>query len=560
MSRAYSVQGGGRGRSVAALGLGWALLLGCGADPAAPMGGGTGQGDDGADEIPPELRPAPAALRRLLQRQYVNAVGDLLGPEAAQAAAPPHDVALNGFDAVGASQQALSDAQVDAYEDSARAVTAAAAAAGRLSSWLACDPATAGDRACLEQVVGSFGRLAWRRPLLDDEIDRYAALGTAAAADLGSFERGMAEAMAAMLQSPYFLYQVEIGQPDPADSTRRRLTPYELATRMSFFLLDTLPDAGLLADAEAGRLDDAEGIREVAWALLERPQATRSLGELLGEVWRLRDLSSLPKDLGAFPQWTPALAESMRLETMALIEDLVWEQDADFREVFTADYSFVNAQLAFHYGLPGAAELGEVPTRVTLAGHDGRGGLFGHASFQSLLAHVSSTSPTLRGKFVLENILCRTVPPPPPGVVTDLPDTGQAQTMRERLELHMSDPSCRGCHQMMDPIGFGLESYDGIGRFRTEDNGFSIDASGQLDGTPFVGAAGLGALVSESVGASHCLVRNLYRHATGHIETEGEQIAVDAIEASFVESGYRMQDLMVEIVASPAFRVVAQPE
>ena len=384
--------------------------------------------------------------------------------------------------------------------------------------------------------------------------------GTAAAADLGSFELGMQEAMAAMLQSPYFIYQVEIGEPDPDDPTRRRLTQHELATRMSFFLVDTLPDAELLADADAGRLSDADGIREAAWRLLERPEARRSLAEFFGEVWRLRDLLSLPKDLGVFPQWSPALAESMRMETAALVEDLVWEQDADFLEVFTADYSFVNAQLGFHYGLPGAVDLGELPTRVALAGHDKRAGLFGHASFQALLAHVSTTSPTLRGKFVLENILCRTVPPPPPGVVTDLPDTGDARTMRERLELHMSEPSCSGCHSMMDPIGFGLENYDSIGRFRTEDDGYPIDASAELDGTPFDGAAGLGAIVAQTPGTASCLVHNLYRHATGHVETEGEQVAMDALEEAFEESGHRMQDLMVEIVASPAFRVVAEPE
>lgn len=531
-------------------------------DPSEGMTAGLGEdGDgDGGDEIPAELEPAPAALRLLLQRQYVNAIRDLLGEEAAAVAAPPPNFALNGFDSVGASQQALSDAEIDAFEQSARAVTEAAAAAGRIDSWLACDPNTSGQDACMQQVVSSFGRMAWRRPLTDDEITRYAAVGTAAAADLGSFDRGMQEAIAAMLQSPYFIYQVEIGEPDPDDPARRRLTAYELATRMSFFLVDTVPDAELLADAEAGLLADSDGIREAAWRLLERPEARRSLGDFFGEVWRLRDLPDLPKDLGTFPQWTPTLAESMRLETMALVEDIVWEQDADFREVFTADYTFANAQLGFHYGLPGAAELSDVPSRVTLAGHDKRAGLFGHAGFQALLGHVSTTSPTLRGKFVLENILCRTVPPPPPGVVTDLPDTGEARTMRERLEIHMSEPTCSGCHSMMDPIGFGLENYDSIGRFRTEENGYPIDSSAELDGTPFDGAAGLGQIVAETPGTASCLVRNLYRHATGHIETEGEQVAVEALEESFVESGHHMQDLMIEIVASPAFRVVAEPE
>lgn len=522
--------------------------------------GGSGTAGDDGDEIPAELEPAPASLRLLLPRQYVGAVEDLLGPEAAAAAAPPESHAINGFDSIGAAQLALGDAEIDAYEQSARAVVQAAAAAGALSSWLACNPATAGDEACIRQVVGSFGRRAWRRPLTDEEIERYTSVGTAASAELGSFDRGVEEAVAAMLQSPYFLYQVEVGEPDPDDATRRRLTPYELATRMSFFLLDTVPDAELLDDAEEGLLASADGIREAAWRLLERPRVRQSLGEFFGEAWRLRNLRNLPKDVATFPQWTPELAEAMRGETLALVEDIAWEQDVDFREVFTADYTFANARLGFHYGLPGAAELPDVHTKVTLGGHDKRGGLFGHAGFQSLLGHVSSTSPTLRGKFVLENILCRVVPPPPPGVVTDLPVNEGNVTMRERLEAHMSEPSCRGCHEMMDPIGFGLENYDGIGRFRTEDNGLPIDASATLDGEAFDGAASLGALVAQSPDAPHCLVRNLYRHATGHVEVAGEEGALLAIEEAFAESGYRMQDLLVEIVASPAFRVVAEPE
>lgn len=546
------------------LGLAPMLLPGCrqsvsGVDFGETDDAGMDDGADADDEIPAELMPAPATLRLLLQRQYVGAVRDLLGDEAAAAASPPDNHAINGFDAVGAAQLALGDAEIDAYEQSARAVVAAAASAGTLTQWLACDPGGSGDEACLRQLAGSFGRRAFRRPLEPESLERHVAVGMAAAAEFG-FDRGVQEVVASMLQSPYFLYQVEIGEPDPEDPSRRRLTPYELATRMSFFLVDTGPDAELLDEAEAGLLADAEGIRAAAWRLLERPQARQTLGALWDEAWRLRDLSGLPKDTGTFPQWSPALADSMRSETLALVEDIVWERDEDFREVFTADYTFVDARLGFHYGLPEAAELGDAPTRVILGGHDGRGGLFGHAAFLSLLGHVSSTSPTLRGKFVLENILCRTVPPPPPGVVTDLPVAEDDATMRDRLEAHMEDPSCAGCHSLMDPVGFGLENYDGIGRYRTTDNGSPIDARAELDGEPFEGAAQLGGLVAQDPGAASCLVRSVYRHATGHIETEGEAVAIEAIEEAFVQSGHRMQDLLVEIVASPAFRVVATPQ
>jgi Protein of unknown function (DUF1592)/Protein of unknown function (DUF1588)/Protein of unknown function (DUF1595)/Protein of unknown function (DUF1585)/Protein of unknown function (DUF1587) len=558
-----------RGRWVSTLGLtAIALALGCYHGVDDGRGGSAGLDDadggdddsmDDGDEIPAELEPAPARLRLLLQRQYVGAVEDLLGPAAAAVATPPENHAINGFDSVGASQLALGDAEIDAYEQSARVVVQAAVTAGTLAQWLACDPATQGDAACLEQVAGSFGRRAWRRPLTDEELQRYIAVGTTAATDLG-FDHGVQEVVSAILQSPHFLYQVEVGEPDPDDASRRRLTQYELASRMSFFLVDTVPDAALLDDAEAGRLATADGIRQAAERLLERPRAHDSLGEFFGEAWRLRNLDGLPKDLETFPQWTPELAEAMRQETLALVEDIAWERDVDFREVFTADYTFADARLGFHYGLPGAAELPDQLTRVALDGLDKRAGLFGHGSFQSVLGHVSSTSPTLRGKFVLENILCRVVPPPPPGVVTDLPVGDGTETMRERLEAHMEDPSCKGCHSMMDPIGFGLENYDGIGQFRTEDNGSPIDATAEIDGQSFEGAAGLGALVAETPDAAACLVRNLYRDATGHIEAEGEEVALVALEEAFIESEYRMQSLLVEIVASPAFRLVAESE
>lgn len=541
------------------------LALGCyhgvegGPDGSAGLDDDGGSSDDGG-EIPAGLEPPPASLRLLLQRQYVGAVEDLLGPEAAAVATPPENHAINGFDAVGAAQLVLGDQEIDAYERSARAVVEAAAAAGTIAQWLACDPAAQGEQACMEQLASSFGRRAWRRPLSDEEIARYASVGTTAAASLGDFDHGVGEVIAAILQSPHFLYQVEVGEPDPDDPSRRRLTQYELASRMSFFLLDTVPDAELLDEAEAELLTTPDGLRDAAARLLERPRARGSLGEFFGEAWRLRNLDGLPKDLTTFPQWTPELAQAMRAETLALVEEVAWTRDADFREVFTADYTFANARLGTHYGLPGASGLSDALTMVELDGLDGRGGVFGHGSLQALLGHVSSTSPTLRGKFVLENILCRTVPPPPPGVVTDLPVGDGTETMRERLEQHVTDASCRGCHQLMDPIGFGLEIYDGIGQFRTEDNGSPIDASAEIDGQPFVGAAGLGALVAQTPDAASCLVRNIYRDATGHVETAGEEIAIVALEDAFVDSGYRMQSLLIEIVASPAFRVVAEPE
>jgi hypothetical protein len=380
-----------------------------------------------------------------------------------------------------------------------------------------------------------------------------------AASDYGDMLAGQRRVIATFLQSPYFLYQVEIGEPDPDVPGRRRLTGWEMATRMSYFLAGTTPDDALLDAAEAGELDSSAGIRAQAERLVAGPDAPPALDEWVSEYLRLREIASLPKDPAMFPEFTPALADSMRRETLALVDDLAWNADGDFTELFDAPYTFVDANLAALYGLTDPGSYGETMTKVTLPPEQKRGGIFGHAGMMASLGHIASTSPTLRGKFVRENIMCTSVPPPPPDVVTDLPDTSEAKTMRERLEAHMGDPSCASCHAFIDPIGFGLENYDAIGRFRTLENGVEIDASAEMDGQTFEGAAELGTIVRGDEKSAGCMVRGLFRHATGHLEVDGEEGELEVLEAAFADEGYRMQALLVELVASPAFRVVGEP-
>ena len=286
----------------------------------------------------------------------------------------------------------------------------------------------------------------------------------------------------------------------------------------------------------------------------------QALADFTSEVWRLRELDTVPKDPTAYPEFSPELAEAMKKETLALIGHVAWEEDGDYRDVFDASYTFVNSELAALYGLPNPEQYGDTFAQVTLPAEQKRGGILGNAGLLSLLAHVSSTSPTYRGKFIRQQLLCQTIPAPPNDVDTNLPPAGEYQTMRERLEQHMTDPSCAGCHLLMDPLGLGLENYDGIGRYRTEENGAVIDPNSELDGQSFAGAQELGALLKEHVSAPPCMVRNLFRHATGHIETSGESVELEELDVAFADSGYRMQEILVELVASPAFRLVGDPQ
>ncbi len=543
------------------------------ADGSASVGEGSADDDaasadddDGADDaaddgVSEEFEPAPVRLRLLLSRQYAHAVRDLLGEEAMAVAVAPPDVAINGFEAVGAATLALTDADIDIYEESGRNVADAAvlddAIIGRYHT---CVPSGASDEACLGEFIGNFGRMAFRRPLTDEERTNYTTVALAAATDLGDFDAGVANAIATMLQSPNFLYQVEIGEPTDTPGIRR-LTQHELATRLSFFLVDSTPDEELLDLADASMLEDAEGIREAALALLARTEARQALADFTSEVWRLRELETIPKDPTVFPAFNLDLADSMHKETLALVGHVAWEEDGDYRDVFDADYTFVDARLAAHYGLPNPEQYGETFAQVTLPPEQLRGGIMGHAGLLSLLAHVSSTSPTYRGKFIRQQLLCQTIPAPPDNVDTTLPPAAEYETMRERLEVHMTDDACAGCHLLMDPLGLGLENYDGLGVFRTaEPSGAVIDANSDLDGQPFAGARELGTAVKEHVDAPVCLVRNLFRHSTGHIETFGEKVELEEIDAAFADSGYRMQEALVTMVTSPAFRLVGDPE
>jgi hypothetical protein len=509
-------------------------------------------------QVPENFSPAPGGLRRLLGWQYVNSVRVLLGEAGAQAATPPPDGSLHGYDSIAAAELSLPASAVATYEASARAIGVAAATdPATLSGILPCAPAGPADAGCHRQFVTSFGRLAWRRALEAPEVDRITGIAQAASTAYTDFNAGVAYAISALLQSPNFLYMVEIGE--PGDGDVRRLTGHEVATRLSFFLLDTTPDGALLDAADAGALETGDGVRAAARDLLARPGAREALRGFYGEFLKLRDIDAVVKDPGAFPMFSPTLGQAMREETLRVIDDVVWERDADYREIVSADFTFVNPELAALYGVPAPAS-GDFE-RVTIPPEQGRAGLLGQASFLTLFAHATTTSPTLRGKFVRERLLCQSIPAPPNNVVTELPDDSEAKTMREKLAVHQENPSCAGCHVLMDNIGFALEHFDGIGAFRETENGAPIDATGSIEGVgAFDGERELSAALAAGPDVPACVVKNLFRHATGHVETSGEEGAIDDLAASFEGSGYRMQDLLVELVSSDAFRLVGPLE
>lgn len=543
-------------------------------DPEAndPAGGPGGPSSTSGDPpIEEQIDPAPAGVRRLTGPQYVNSVRVLLGDAAGSAAAglvanadPPFDAPLDAFDAIGAANLAFSPAAVEQMEGFARTIAGAVKnEAGKLQSLAPCAPTGPADAACHRQFVERFGRLAFRRPLTAEEATAYTNIAQAAATnpEIQSFEEGTWYALTALLQAPDFLYIVELGDPAAEDPARNPLTPLELGARMSFFILQQTPDAATLDRIEAEGLDTPEKVRALAEEMVARPEARPALANHFAEVYRLRELKTdVIKDPDQFPQWNQELAASMEEEMLRLIEDVVWTRNGDARDIFDADYTFVNEALAAIYAMPAPDEAWK---KVQLPAVQGRAGFLGSAAFAARLSSGTRNSPTRRGLFVQTSLLCGDIPPPPPGVVTQLPedDPGKPMTLKEKLAAHQQDPTCAACHKMMDPIGFAFEKLDPIGAFRTTDNGIPIDSTTSADGVgDFDSPATLGAILRELPRAQRCTIQQLYRQSMGHKERSGEGPAITALEESFSGSGYNLQQLIVDIAASPAFARVGEPK
>ncbi len=527
--------------------VGLLMLGGCGDDAAS---GGAGPSD-------PQFKPAPGGLRRLTGLQYIASVQVLLGDNAAAVALPPPDAQYAGSEVIAASELSLSPADVDVYEASAIAVASAAVAdPDTRASIIPCTATAIADEACFEQIADRVGRLAWRRPITELERGELIAAGVSGATVYGTFDDGAKTMLSLILQSPDFLYQVELGDPHAADPTSRPLLPHELATRLSFFLVGETPDEALLDLADAGGLDTAEQVREVAFDLVTRPRAKVALGDFFSERFNLRDTASIQKNPDAFPLFTDATRAAIARETRLFLDEIVWTEDADALSIFDAPFTFVNEDNAWIYGL---SVGGDEFQKVNLPG---RSGVLTQPSFLARSAHPGETSPTRRGKYILEELLCQAVPPPPPGTSDVLPEAMDGdKTMRQRLAEVIVHAECRACHDRMDPIGLSLEHFDAVGVYRLDDDGLPLDTKGEAAGlAPFDGAVELGASIRGYEGAARCIVRHLYRQSMGHTEYPGEEPAIQALSESFVEGGHRIQSLLVEIATSPAFRHVGDPK
>jgi hypothetical protein len=501
-------------------------------------------------EVPEIDAPAPT-LRRLTTAQYANAIHDLFGDDVVIPAQLEPDVNLEGFFAIGAAVTSISPRGVEQYEEAAFAIAEQITEPG--FSDFACDPSDSTDPACATEILDGFARLAWSRPVTAAESDVLSGLANDAADVLGDFHLGLQYGIAAILQSPHFLYRDELGE--PADEGHR-YTSFEIASRLSFLFWNTLPDEELLRAAEADELLTDEGIATQADRLLNSPRAKEGLRAFLTEMFVLHRLDSLSKDPTVFVHMSDEVGPSAREETLLGFEHLVFTEDDDVRNILTTQRAFLNRKLAAIYNVPAPAREGFGET--ILEPDDSRRGLLGQASVLALHSHPINNSPTLRGKFIRTVLLCHTIPPPPADVDTSIPEpSGEAPTLRDRVQEHLADPSCAACHQFTDPIGLAMENFDALGRFRLQDNGHDIDPSGDLDGEEFGGFVGLANVLHEHPDFTDCFSRQVFRYATGHRRDIGENDALEVLASDFDAGGFSVQQLMLDLAWNPVFRQTA---
>ena len=408
---------------------------------------------------------------------------------------------------------------------------------------------------CAREIVSRLSSEAYRRPLSDNDISGLMNFYSAGSAR-GGFEGGVRRALEAILASPHFVFRFEREPENKDPGEIYRLSDVDLASRLSFFLWGTPPDAELLEIAAEGDLSDKELERQTR-RMLADPRS-EALGTRFAGLWlRLQDLYKNRPDPNFYPNFDENLADAMRRETELFFYNLVRE-DKSFLEFFSADYTFVNERLARHYGIPGVS--GNHFRRVTYS-DDRRRGLLGQGSVLVLTSMANRTSPVLRGKWVMEVLLGTPPPPPPPGV-PDLDETGTVSdgkflTTRERMELHRENPACSSCHSLMDPIGLALDNYDVTGRWRLRENGNPIDTRGDFyDGTPVSTPAELvDALLGRPIPLVRNFTENLMAYALGRRVEYYDQPVVREISRNAEKREYRMSSFILGIIQSDAFQM-----
>ena len=494
-----------------------------------------------------------APTRHLSRAQYNNTIRDLLGTDLRPAESFAPDDSSAGLE-IGLN---VSPLLVEQYHDAAR--TLAADAVVNLDALISCESQP--DSTCADRFIEDFGLRAFRRPLSSEERQQYRQLYDAGAEPY-DFATGIEMVVHAMLTAPQFLYLLEEAPEGTSPGEIVPVTGYSMANRLSYFLWNTMPDDALFAAAGAGELDTPEGILEHAQRMLDDPRARPGLENFYRQWLHLDGLGSIEKDTSVYPGFSPEVATDLRASVGQFVEHVVFDQAGTIETLFTDGALFFNGRLSGLYddGSVSGNELQRV-------GGDAaeRAGLLTQPGLMALLGKGNQSDPIHRGVFVRTELLCQPLPPPPPDLVVSAPDPAPGISTRERFAEHTENEACQGCHALIDPIGFGLENYDGIGRYRAEDEGMPVDASGELLGTedidgPFSGAIELSRRLSSSDSARECVATKLFRYSVTRTELDVESCQLERLYEVAADNDWNVKSLLSELTQLNSFLYMRTPE
>ncbi|HZE96921.1 MAG TPA: DUF1592 domain-containing protein [Planctomycetota bacterium] len=479
---------------------------------------------------PAELDPGPPLIRRLNRTEYVNSVRDLSGVtvDVAAEVGIPEEATGTAFD-TSANALVLPPALMEKYFAAADLILE------KMKPLAGPSP---------RDLIRAFARRAYRRPIQDDELDRLMALHAR--------EKTLRLPLKAILVSPHFLFRVEREQPGNAPYA---LSGPELATRISYFLWSTMPDEALLADAEAGRLSEAAALEGQVRRMLAHANGKSMTSNFAFQWLQLKKLDFARPSTEFFPAFNNKLKQAMRDEASTFLDKLR-QEDGSVLDLLDCDYAWLNDDLAKHYGIAGIE--GKQFRKVALKPENHRGGLLGMGAVLALTSHTSRTSPTLRGKWILESIFGTPPPPPPPdaGTIKEQKKGAEPRTFRELMAQHAVQPSCAACHRRIDPLGFALENYDAVGAWRDTQGGKPLDAVGVLpSGEQFEGVPGLKQVLARSRDAfERNLIEQMLSYALGRDVQDSDECAIRGIQAAAAKDGHRYSSIVLGIVKSFPFR------
>ena len=502
--------------------------------------------------------PYLAGLRRLTETQYRNSIADIFGPDILVQGKFEPDRRIAGLLAAGSATLSVSPSGFEDYAKMADGIARQVVDEKHRSKLLPCAPKSATDRDCAGKIIGRYGPLLFRRPLMPQELNARLDAADAAAKLSNNFYTGIRYSLTTLLSAPDFLFRAEMALPNGKGYT---LDAYSRAARLSFLMWDTTPDAELLDAARSGALDSDAGVKSQVSRLMASSRLETGMRTFFSDFLELDTLDTIAKDPTIYPKFNQDILSSAREETLRTVIDLTLKQDGDFRDLFTTRKTFINRPLAWIYDVPYNLNGAWMP--YEFREEDGRSGILTDVSMLSMFSHPGRSSPTKRGVALMDIFLCEPTPTPPANVdfsIVNGTKNPSLRTVRERLMAHATTPTCASCHTHSDPIGLTLEQFDSIGERRLKDDGRDIDVSAVISKKQFSGAAGLGQYLHDNPKASACFVRKLYAYGVGADSEDVEKGRVQPFVDGFAAGGYRLASLLKSMATSPQFFSAPPPD